>query len=239
MKKILCTLSVLLFVFALAGTGYASVDARYEAAVVDMNGDVMVDPDADGTWFEPWVGMKLKVGAVLKTGEGAGAQLVFDEDGLNVLSVDENSRLTVKKSMVDMPEGAAVADFANLSQGSSFVVKTPGAACGIRGSRMVVIYRDNELLVMALEDDLYVWKLGADGNPQGAPTVLPEGRKTYVGPNGQLLDIQDITGDDIEDADDMEDEGGTEEGEELAGETEEPEVDSKDLDEQKEISPSQ
>jgi hypothetical protein len=239
MKKILCTLSVLLFVAALAGSAFASVDARYEAAVVDMNGDVMVDPEADGTWFEPWTGMKLKEGAVLKTGEGAGAQIVFDEDGLNVLSMDENSQIIIHKSMVDMPEGAAVADFANLSEGSSFIVKTPHAACGIRGSRMVVIYRDDEFLVKALEDDLYVWKLDANGNPVGEPRILPEGRKTYVGPNGELIDIEDITDEDVEDADDIEDEDDMGEEGELAGETEEPEVDPKDLDEEKEISPSQ
>ena len=180
MKKLFIFSIIILFAFVVAGTSFASVDKMYEAAVINVKGDVKVDPNADGGWFTPWVGMKLKKGAMLKTGENSSAEVVFDAAGLNVLKVDANSQITIQNSMVDMPEGSVLANFANLKEGSSFVVKTPTAACAIRGSGMGVDHINNMTVVMAFEDKVYVQGLDANGNPVGKEVTIPEGWKTQV-----------------------------------------------------------
>ncbi|MBD3426604.1 MAG: hypothetical protein GF409_05180 [Candidatus Omnitrophica bacterium] len=180
MKKILFISLAVLFVLSLATTSFASVSKLYEAAVVDVKGDVKVDPNADGGWFTPWIGMKLKEGALIKTGKDASAEIVFDAQGLNILKIASNSEITVKKSMVEMPEGSVLADFANLKEGSSFTVKTPTAACAIRGSGMGVDHINNMTVVMAFEDNVYVQGLDRNGNPVGKQVVIPEGWKSQV-----------------------------------------------------------
>ncbi|MFC1548328.1 hypothetical protein ACFL5E_00040 [Candidatus Omnitrophota bacterium] len=180
MKKFFLFSLIALFVIGISSISFASVDSMYEAAIVNVNGEVKVDPNADGGWFTPWVGMKLKKGAVLKVGENSSAEIVFDVAGLNVLKIDANSQITIQKSMVDMPEGSVLANFANLKEGSSFVVKTPTAACSIRGSGMGVDHINNMTVATAYEDKVYVQGLDSRGNPVGKEVTIPEGWKTQV-----------------------------------------------------------
>ena len=180
MRKFFIFSLVALFILGIAGVSFASIDKTYEAAVINVKGDVKVDPNADGGWFTPWVGMKLKKGSVLKTGDNSSAEVVFDAAGLNVLQIDANSQITIQKSMVDMPEGSVLANFANLKEGSSFVVKTPTAACAIRGSGMGVDHINNMTVVMAYEHSVYVQGLDSRGNPVGKEVTIPEGWKTQV-----------------------------------------------------------
>ena len=68
MKKFFLFSLIALFIIGISSISFASVDKAYEAAVINVNGEVKVDPNADGGWFTPWVGMKLKKGAVIKVG---------------------------------------------------------------------------------------------------------------------------------------------------------------------------
>ncbi len=184
MKKALSFTLAIMFVLVFAGVSYASVDNVYESAVVNMKGDVKVDVKGDGTWFAPWIGMKLKRGVILKTGKKSTASIVFDAEGLNVLKVKENSEVIVRKDLIDLPGGSVFANFANLTPGSTFVVKTPTAACGIRGSGMGVDFIKGLTVVRAFEHKVYVRGLDADGNEVGKEIVIPEGWKTQVLKNG-------------------------------------------------------
>ncbi len=186
MKKGLLFSIAMLLVIGIAGVSYASVDSLYEAAVIDVSGDVKVDPNADGGWFTPWVGMKLKEGALLKTGAGSTAQIVFDAQGLNILQIKENSRIAVNRSMVELPEGSVLADFGNLTGGSTFAVKTPVAVCAIRGSGMGVDHIQGMTVVMAYEDKVYVQGVDANGNPVGKEVVIPESWKAAVTSGGRI-----------------------------------------------------
>jgi len=208
MKRSFVIALTMVFALSAACAAFASVDKTYEAAVIDFSGDVKVDTVGDGTWFEPWVGLKLKQGSLIKTGPGAKAQIVFDAEGLNVLSIDENTSLTVEKDMVDMPDGVVLADFANLAAGSTFTVKTPNAACGIRGSKMAIVFRNNGLVAVAYEDNIYVWKLDASGNPVGQPAIIPQGQKSQVGGDGTLGGLTELTEADYEMALAMQGTGG-------------------------------
>jgi hypothetical protein len=193
MKKSLLLSFAVLFVIGMAGVSYASVDSMYEAAIIDVSGDVKVDPNADGGWFSPWVGMKLKEGALLKTGAGSSAQIVFDAEGLNILEIKENSSIAVRKSMAELPEGSVLANFANLTGGSTFTVKTPTAACSIRGSGMGVDHIQGMTVVMAYEDKVYVQGLDANGNPVGKEVVIPESWKAAVRAGGRIEPPTELT----------------------------------------------
>lgn len=81
----------------IAGVSYAGVNKSYEVAIVSIKGDVKVDTKGDGSWFTPWTMMKLKEGAVLKTGKNSSVKIVFDAEGLNLVDIKENSGIVIKE----------------------------------------------------------------------------------------------------------------------------------------------
>ena len=222
---------------------YASVDSMYEVAVVDHSGDVKVDPGADGNWVDPYVGMKLKEGALIKTGAAAYIDVVYDAEGLNLLRINEASDTAIEVSSVNLNQGTVFAKFDNLKDGKIFSVKTPTSTCGIRGSSMGVDFINNMTVVRAFEDNVYVQGVDSAGNVVGKEVVIPEGWKTQVLQNGnteppaelseneQIIFtawVEAVTGSPpgSNAADDIEEEA-------------EEDVDSKDLQDKKEISPSE
>ena len=165
---------------AFSGGAFASVDNIHEVAIIGLKGDVKADLKGDGTWVTCWNDLKLMKGAVLKTGADSSVEIAFDMQGLNVLKLGANTQVTIDDSLVKLSQGSVIARFKNLKPGSSFTVKTPNAACGIRGSGMGVDFINNMTVVSAFEDKVYVQGLDAVGNPVGAVVEIPEGWKSQV-----------------------------------------------------------
>ncbi len=247
-KSLLGVIVMLVSVMLPVAFLYASVDKDFEVAIVTVSGDVKVDPDGTANWVPAVVGMRLKTGAKIKTGNNSLAEIVYDAEGLNIVNIDENTEAIVKTSSMDLPGGSVLVKFDNLKNGSEFIVKTPTSACGIRGSGMGVDYISGMTVVLAFEHSVFVWGLDQQGNPTGGAVTIPEGWKTSVAQNGTpeppvaLTDnerrmweawVAVITGEPSasEEGDHAAEEAGTEEEKDI--------LDTKDISEKKDISPSQ
>jgi hypothetical protein len=161
---------------------------------------------------------------------------VFDAQGLNVLKINPGTEIIIDNSLVKMSQGSVLANFGNLKSGSSFTVKTPTAACGIRGSGMGVDFIGGMTVVKAYKDKVYVQGLDAAGNPVGVEVTIPEGWKSDVESGGDITQPEGLTENEQEIweayVDAVEAGIGTE-AEELA-EDEDPDNDTKDYEEDKE-----
>jgi hypothetical protein len=244
-KKITFVFCVALtLAFGFSFIAEASVDSVYEVAVVDLKGDVQVDVDGTGKMMIPWIGMKLRKKSIITTGEDSNIDVAFDADGLNVLRIKENTKTAIKLASVELSDGSVLANFANLTAGSTFNVKTPTAVCGIRGSGMEVDFINYMTVVSAFEHSVYVQGVDSNGDPVGVEVTVPQGWKTQVLVNGNINPSAELseneklifnawvkavtggafgTGDDFEDAQDQ-----------LKDD-----IDTKDLQDKKEISPSE
>lgn len=191
-------MSVLFLVFSAAGAVYASVDNIYEVSVISTKGDVKADLKGDGNWMACFDGLKLMKGAKLKTGADSEVQIVFDAQGLNILKLNPNTEITIDNSLVKMPQGSVLANFGNLKPGSSFMVKTPTAACGIRGSGMGVDFINGMTVVAAYKDKVYVQGIDAAGNPVGVEVAIPEGWKSEVASGGTISQPAGLTENEIQ-----------------------------------------
>lgn len=241
MKKVFVVLAAVLLAVSFTHFSFASVDSIYEVAVVSMKGDVQVDTNGDGIWIKPWVGMKLMESAIIKTGSGSTVDIVFDAEGLNVARIEENTMTTVKNALLELSEGKILANFANLTPGSTFTVKTPTAACSIRGSIMGVGFNNGITTGMAFQGNLYIQPLGPNGEPMGGESTLPEGSKTNVDGEGNVDDPEGLDDQDNEEFNNFQNDttsGGTtgDNVGELDDVTEQ--LDTKDVDEIRDISPS-
>ena len=176
----------MIFALSFATLSNASVDSLYEVAIVAIKGDVQVDVDGDVTWIRPWIGMKLREDALIKTGANSMVDIVFDAEGLNLVRIKENSLTTVQKALLELPDGAVLVSFANLKPGSSFTIKTPAAACAIRGSIMGVRATGEGTEGMAFKGNLYIQPLDPQGNPVGGEHTLPAGEQAGVGKDGKV-----------------------------------------------------
>jgi hypothetical protein len=238
MKKTLLFGLVLLVAVSLAGASHASVDNIYEAAIVNMSGNVSVDIKGDGTWITPWIGMKLMKDAVIKTGSNSSVQIVFDAEGLNMLQLNESTNVTVGESMAQLAGGTVTGDFGNITPGSSFMVKTPTAACAIRGTVFrITLTSGREMRVELVNGSMTVQALDAAGNPVGDVVTVPESYQVNVGSDGKVSEPTALSAQQIAQIESVVLPALGAAGEAVVGETTE-QVDTKDLDEEKEISPS-
>lgn len=187
------TLLAVLLVFGFAGVSTAAVDSVYEVTIISIKGDVKADLKGDGSWITCWEGLKLMKGASLKTGADSSVEIVFDAQGLNVLKLNPDTQITVDDSLVKMPKGSVLANFGNLKPGSSFTVKTPTAACGIRGSGMGVDFINGMTVVAAYKDVVYVQGLDAAGNVVGVEVTVPEGWKSEIAAGGTVSQPAGLT----------------------------------------------
>lgn len=193
MVKLMGFLAALVFCASLSGPAFASVDEVNEVVVIGIKGDVKADVKGDGNWMSCYPGLKLAKGALIKTGADSTAEIVFDAQGLNVLKLNPNTEITIDNSLVKMPKGSVIANFGNLKPGSSFTVKTPTAACGIRGSGMGVDFINGMTVVAAYKDKVYVRGLDAAGNAVGVEVTIPEGWKSEVAAGGQISEPAGLT----------------------------------------------
>ncbi|MCK4851803.1 MAG: FecR domain-containing protein [Candidatus Omnitrophica bacterium] len=238
MKRVLYAGIFALCVMVCATAAYSSVDGTFEVALVAVDGDVQVDEKGDGTWSYAIAGMRLKTGAGLKTGYDSSVDIVYDAEGLNLVSIDGDSRITISQESLELLKGSVLVKFDNMGTGSSFVVKTPTAACGIRGSGMGVDFIQGMTVVKAFEDRVYVQGLDARGNPVGTEIIIPEGWKTAVKEGGTSEPPEELS-ENEQKIWDAWIEIITGEGEEEGPGEEDEEPDPKDLDDVKDISPSQ
>jgi len=247
MKKFLLLGLIAVLVVGFTAVAHASIDSTYEVAVVTVDGSVQVDEKGSGNWVAALPGMRLKPGAVIKTGRASMAEIVYDAEGLNIVNIDEKTQIIVKSDSLNLSDGSVLVNFYNMKKGSKFVVVTPTAACGIRGSGMGVDVIQGMTVVRAFEGKVYVRGLDAQGNEVGKEVIIPEGWKTSIAQGGtpeapeelseNELKVWDawvavitgeVTPDEEEDVKALEEES----------KIEDEELDNKDLDEDKTISPS-
>lgn len=193
MRKLVYIVGMLCLTMCFPGTSSAGVDAVNEATVISVKGDVKADMKGDGNWTSCSQGLKLAKGAIIKTGADSTAEIVFDAQGLNVLKLNPDTQITIDDSLVRMPQGSVIANFGNLKPGSSFTVKTPTAACGIRGSGMGVDFINGMTVVAAYKDKVYVQGLDAAGNAVGVEVTIPEGWKSEVAAGGGVSEPAGLT----------------------------------------------
>jgi len=180
MKKFLLLGLIAVFAIGFTAVSYASVDNTFEVAVVTVDGSVQVDEQGNGSWVAALPGMRLKADAKLKTGRNSMAEIVYDAEGLNIVNIDEKTQIVVKTGSLDLPDGSVLVNFYNLKRGSEFVVNTPTAACGIRGSGMGVDFIKNMTVVRAYEDKVYVRYPGVVGQAVDKEIIIPEGWKASI-----------------------------------------------------------
>jgi len=109
--------------------------------IIDISGQVEVS--INGREYEvAEEDMFLLAGDKIKTGRNSYVELAFDEEGENVIRIEEESSaifMLGESEKLEMLDGEIFSTINKLRAGSSFEIKTPTAVCGARGTDWVTL----------------------------------------------------------------------------------------------------
>jgi|GEM_PF-1041451 len=164
MKKFLTIILCLTFAGYLAGAAQA---LERTVRVASYAGDVKIVPVGAAKGEACRVGMKLKAGTRVITGEEASVEVTFDKPGRNVLKIKENSEVVIKledADRIDLVDGEIITVLRDLKRGETFRVRTPCATCGARGTGWNTKTDKNITNVAVFDGEIFVRGIKKDGS---------------------------------------------------------------------------
>ncbi len=161
MRKIF--LCLIFFMFIATGSLYAQV-----AKIIDVTGRVEFRKTPQSRYVKAKPDTYLNNRSGIKTNKNSECVISFDEKLENVLTIKENSEITIenlKPGKVFMPKGRVFSLIENLPQLGKFEVRTPTAIAGVRGTGDSVEANGNFTTVKCFEGRIGVWGFDSKGNP--------------------------------------------------------------------------
>ena len=134
-------------------------------------------------WADCAIGTVIVNGDRIKTGDGDIVEICFLQNRSNVIRVEENSDVFIKKGQppysIELLNGAAMALIQSLPANSSFEVRTPTGVSGARGTGWRSRTTGSSSTFEAYEHSIYAGGIDASGNLVGELNV-PSGFRTIV-----------------------------------------------------------
>lgn len=152
--------------------------------VLYIKGVVNVQQHGEDFWILAQKGMRLNENDRIKTGYAAEAGILLDKTKKNVVTLSQNSEMSVsdvKKKQVSLDKGKIFALIEGIESASSFQVRTPTAVAGVAGSGMSVETDGEKTIVGCFEDRAYVQGINVDGIPMAEIVIIDNGFKRAIG----------------------------------------------------------
>ena len=134
----------------------------------------------------------IRAGDYLELTDGAQAQIGFDKDWKNAMTVEGGTKVLVASiypMSLKMTEGGVFAKLDQLPEGSSFEVRTPVLVASVRGSEYQVTYREGEAEVINYSDStVYVYARDEAGRVRETPVTLAKSQVTSLAYRGAELE---------------------------------------------------
>jgi hypothetical protein len=179
--------------FLLCG-GYTAL-AETGPTIVAFGGDVKLIRSHGITETLPEKGIALGPGDRVVTGAGAYIQMNMDKRALSTVRVEENSDLVIvldKMDKFDLLSGELYLSVTGAGKRGGFVVKTPCAVAGARGTAWRTHTDGKNTEVSGIRDNVFVRGINGDGSVMKDKTWVSPGfeRSTEKGgPPGASLKI--------------------------------------------------
>lgn len=130
------------------------------------------------------VGMEISNGDRINTGSGEDVEISFGKKGLNVVRVEENSDVFIRKKTepcsIELLNGSAMAYLRALPKNSTFEIRTPAGLSGARGTGWRSVTNGQTTIFSAFEHYIYAQGIGQDGSAIGDAISIYSGWKTLI-----------------------------------------------------------
>ncbi len=158
-------------------------DEQEGGEIVSLSGSVEVLLAGGEEYHDAAEDMFLEAGDTVKTGDDSYVEVAFDEEGENVVRVDENTRaafLLEERQKIELLQGEIFSTIGNLPENETFEIRTPSAVAGIRGTDWVTRVDEEGTDIETLDGSLYVRGFDREGNLMAEETIIQPGYKTRV-----------------------------------------------------------
>jgi hypothetical protein len=152
-------------------------------------GDVSVMKTGTDSWMEAEVGMFLKVGDIVKTGDDSSAEITFFDGStieleagteIEIISLDISGDSGSVTITLEQTIGSIIFRVTKIvDPASRYEVETPTGVVAVRGSGVqIYVAEDGTTRVLNLEGD--IWAVG-----EGVELQIPEGQECIIRPGEQ------------------------------------------------------
>ncbi|KJS85814.1 MAG: hypothetical protein JM58_07725 [Peptococcaceae bacterium BICA1-8] len=164
-KKTITILLMLTFIIGNATVVFATDELRV-AKIKELKGEVLVKKIGGEKTFNAFNGMSLVQGDSIITKEGA--SVIIEVDDETNITIDENTQININELSQDNTKQNKKTNFylsagqvwssikKKLNSGSDFLIRTPTALMGVRGTEFVVGYNQNGTTTSVLEGTVSV-----------------------------------------------------------------------------------
>ena len=178
-------LSVLVLCVLVASTSVGCAPSTLTILSI-TEGNVSVMKADTGSWIEAQVGMSLKPGDSVKTGDNSSADITFFDGStielqagteIEIASLDISGDSGSTNITLEQAIGNTISRVTKIvDPASRYEVETPVGAAAVRGSAMqVYVMEDGTTWITNLEGD--IWAVA-----QSVQVQIPEGRQCIIGP---------------------------------------------------------
>jgi hypothetical protein len=165
------------------------------AEIIDIKGEVEIRKPGAIYWQVAQLHMLLAPNSQVKTARASECTLAFDEDLKNIVTIKANSLITienVRPGKIFLPEGRVFSLIEQLSKYEEFIIRTPTAIAGARGTGWSTGAWEDGTDVKCFEDDVFVRGLDQQGNVTGEQDLF-SGFGLGVGRDGGIGDPFGLT----------------------------------------------
>ena len=181
---------------------YDVAEAQSEVKVIFMKGSPKIMKMGASGWEGCKLDMIIDNGDRIKTLKEETVELSFVKGDSNIVRVEENSDVVIKKTTspysIELLDGAAMSLIKNLPKGSMFEVRTPAGIGGARGTGWESSTDGSRSTFNTFENSIYVKGIDQSGAEMEGELEVKSGFKTIVDKFEKPQALEKLSDKDIE-----------------------------------------
>ena len=154
------------------------------AKIIRIQGNISIERNGEKIAATPY--MVLNSRDRIETSEGSFVEVAYDDKMTNVVRIGPGSRVVLESSVIRkntelfMDKGSVMVKLNNMSEKSTFKIRTPVAICGVRGTGFGVALNGDSVTITEYESAVYVKGINRNHEEMPGELVLEEGWKVRV-----------------------------------------------------------
>ncbi len=167
-----------------------------------VKGDVRIKKTGEGAgWHNMEASTVLEKGDTVETGKNSSVDIVIGNDTEKTIRLGEKSHVEfqgINPADLSVSQGKLLVALKKLEPKSSFVIKTPTAICGARGTGWIEEVLPEKTKVSVFESEIFAHEVGANGKRDPVENMVAAGTQRTLEKNKPISEIQTIRESDLE-----------------------------------------
>ena len=134
--------------------------------IVRIEGEVHFSKAGKGDFTQCTQNTVFSSGDIIKTGTESSITIAFDNEELNIIKINERTKVIVRiidSEKIEIIDGEMFALLKGLDEDEEFEVRTPSVVCGARGTGWLIKVREKQTEIKVFDNEVYSFGINFDG----------------------------------------------------------------------------